>query len=269
MEGLDEYAREQAILLELESTGRVMVNDLADRFGVSAVTVRKDLDALERRSLLRRIRGGAVSAGNSDEGAWSMRVRHSAESKQEIAAAAASLVRHGDTIALDSSTTCYYLAQRLLDRRNLVVVTNGLRTAQLLMEGSNAMVVLPGGVLRRSSESMVGPIGDLLSGRGRIRRGFFGLVGLSTELGLLDVSIDEAHTKGLLAGACDEIYGLFDSSKANRFALHSFVATDEITALYTDSGIEEVVVTEWAAAGVEIRSSAPVTPLTPVRTDTA
>ena len=67
MEGLDEYEREQAILLELESTGRVMVNGLASRFGVSAVTVRKDLDALERRSLLRRIRGGAVSAGNADE----------------------------------------------------------------------------------------------------------------------------------------------------------------------------------------------------------
>jgi DeoR/GlpR family transcriptional regulator of sugar metabolism len=256
--GLDEYAREQAILLELESTGRVMVQDLVERFAVSAVTVRKDLDALERRSLLRRIRGGAVSAGNADEGAWSMRVRHSAEAKQQIATAAAELVRHGDTIALDSSTTCFYLAQRLLDRRNLVVVTNGLRTAQLLMEGSNAMVVLPGGVLRRSSESMVGPIGDLLSGRGRIRRGFFGLVGLSTSLGLLDVSVDEAHTKGLLADVCDEIYGLFDSSKANRFALHSFVATERVTALYTDADIDGSVVTEWADAGVEIRTAEPL-----------
>lgn len=267
MEGLDEYAREQAILLELESSGRVTVQDLVQRFGVSAVTVRKDLDALERRSLLRRIRGGGVSAGNSDEGAWSMRVRHSAESKQEIAAAAAALVHHGDTIALDSSTTCYYLAQRLLDRRNLVVVTNGLRTAQLLMEGSNAMVVLPGGVLRRSSESMVGPIGDLLSGRGRIRKGFFGLVGLSTQLGLLDVSVDEAHTKELLAQACDEVYGLFDSSKANRFALHPFVTTDRITALYTDAGIDASVVAEWAETGVEIRTAA--APVTPIRTDTA
>ena len=269
MEGLDEYAREQAILLELESSGRVTVHDLVQRFGVSAVTVRKDLDALERRSLLRRIRGGAVSAGNSDEGAWSMRVRHSAEAKQQIAAAAATLVGHGDSIALDSSTTSFYLAQQLLDRRNLVVVTNGLRAAQLLMEASTAMVVLPGGVLRRSSESMVGPIGDLLSGRGRIRKGFFGLVGLSTELGLLDVSVDEAHTKHLLAEACDEVYGLFDSSKANRFALHSFVTTDRITALYTDSGIDESVVGQWGEAGVEIRVATAATSVTPIRTDTA
>jgi DeoR family transcriptional regulator of aga operon len=269
MEGLDEYQREQAILLELEASGRVMVNDLAARFGVSAVTIRKDLDALERRSLLRRIRGGAVGAGNSDEGAWSMRVRHSAEAKQEIAAAAATLVRDGDSIALDSSTTCFYLAQRLLERRNLVVVTNGLRTAQLFMEGSNAMVVLPGGVLRRSAESMVGPIGDLLTGRGRLRKGFFGLVGLSTELGLLDVSVDEAHTKQLLAAACDEVYGLFDSSKANRFALHSFVPTERITALYTDAGIDPSAVEQWRRAGVEMRTVGGAAPVTSIRPDTA
>ncbi len=269
MDGLDEYGREQAILLELEASGRVMVQDLVGRFGVSAVTVRKDLDALERRGLLRRIRGGAVSAGVSDEGAWAMRVRHSAEAKQEIATAAAGLVRHGDTIALDSSTTSYFLAQRLLDRRNLVVVTNGLRTAQLLMESSTAMVVLPGGVLRRSSESMVGPIGDLLTGRGRIRRGFFGLVGLSTELGLLEVSVDEAHTKELLAAACDEVYGLFDHAKADRFALHSFVATERITALYTDSGIDSAVVDEWRGVGVDVRVGSGAAAVTPIRPDSA
>lgn len=269
MESFDEYEREQAILLELESSGRVMVNDLAGRFGVSAVTVRKDLDTLERRSLLRRIRGGAVSTGSSDEGAWTMRVRHSAEAKQSIAAAAAQLVRHGDTIALDSSTTCFYLAQQLLDRRNLVVVTNGLRTAQLLMEGSNAMVVLPGGVLRRSSESMVGPIGDLLSGRGRIRKGFFGLVGLSTELGLLDVSVDEAHTKGLLVAACQEVYGLFDSSKADRFALHSFVPPDRITGLFTDAAIADSVTEAWRGAGVTVHVVDRPASVTSLRPDTA
>lgn len=250
MEGLDEYQREQAILLELESHGRVLVSDLAARFGVSAVTVRKDLDGLERRSLLRRIRGGAVTVGAVDEGAWGMRVRHSADAKRAVARAAAELVRDGDTLALDSSTTSHYLAEELLDRRNLTVVTNGLRTAQLLMERSTAMVVLPGGVLRRSSESMVGPIGDLLTGRGRIRKGFFGLVGLSPELGLLDVSIDEAHTKSLLAAACDEVHAVFDSSKSGRFALHSFVPTERVTSLVTDEGIDDGFVETWAAAGV-------------------
>lgn len=265
MTGLDEFQREQAILLALESAGRVQVNELAQRFGVSAVTVRKDLDTLERRSLLRRIRGGAVSAGNADEGAWAMRVRHSVEAKQAIARAVAPLVRNGDVIALDSSTTAHLLARELLDRRNLVVITNGLRTAQLLMQESNALVLLPGGVLRRSAESLVGPIGDLLAGRGRIDKGFFGLVGLSTELGLLEVSVDEAHTKSFIASACNEVYGLFDSSKATRFALHSFAPVDRISALYTDDGIDASFVADWARVGVETRvagsGSATVSPL--------
>jgi DeoR family transcriptional regulator of aga operon len=116
------------------------------------------------------------------------------------------------------------------------------------------MVLMPGGVLRRSAESMVGPIGDVLSGRGRIDKGFFGLMGLSTDLGLLDMVAEEAHTKKFIADACNQVYGLFDSSKVGRFGLHSFASTDRIEALYTDEGIEQSVVGEWAAAGVPIHT---------------
>ncbi|MBA3233087.1 MAG: DeoR/GlpR transcriptional regulator [Propionibacteriales bacterium] len=117
-------------------------------------------------------------------------------------------------------------------------------------------MLVPGGVLRRSAESMVGPIGDLLTGRGRINKGFFGLVGLSTELGLLDVSVDEARTKSFIAGVCDHVYGLFDSSKAGRFGLHSFVATDRIHALYTDDGISPDFMSGWSAMGVDVHTAA-------------
>jgi len=253
---LDEFARAQAILVELDRTGRVLVAALSDRFGVSAVTVRKDLDALERRSMLRRVRGGAVSTGTADEGAFEMRMRHSVRAKRAIAQAVAPLVRHGDVIAMDSSTTCFYLARELLDRRNIVVVTNGLRTAELLMEQSSAMVLMPGGILRRSAESMVGPIGDVLSGRGRIDKGFFGLMGLSTTHGLLDIVVEEAQTKQFMAKACNQIFGLFDSSKVGRFGLHSFAATEMLTGLYTDDAVDDALIQEWAAAGVPVNTVA-------------
>ena len=133
MASLDEFSREQVILSALRTSGRVAVNDLSARFGVSSVTVRKDLDALERRSLLRRVRGGAVSLGASDEGSFEARFTDSRDRKQAIAKAAAAAVRDGDVIAIDSSTTAFYLAQELVERRGLVVVTNGLRLATLLM----------------------------------------------------------------------------------------------------------------------------------------
>jgi DeoR/GlpR family transcriptional regulator of sugar metabolism len=253
---LDEFAREQAILTALNTEGRVVVNDLAAEFGVSTVTIRKDLEALERRSMLRRIRGGAVSVGASDEGAFEMRLRHSRDVKQRIARSVAPLVRHGDVIALDSSTTCYYLAKELLDRRDLVVVTNALRLSILLMEQSTAMVLMPGGVLRRSAGSLVGPIGDVLTGRGRINKGFFGAVAVSTVHGLMDISAEEAQTKQFLTKACDQVYGVFDSSKISGFGLHSFASVGQISGMFTDDGIDPAVVGEWAALGVPVHSGA-------------
>ena len=131
-------------------------------------------------------------------------------------------MRDGDVIAIDSSTTAFYLAQEIVDRRGLVVVTNGLRLATLLMEQSSARVLVLGGVLRRSAGSLVGPIGDVLSSRGRIAKGFFGLVGLSVVHGLMDISAEEAQTKHVMAAACDEVHGLFDSTKITGFGLHPF-----------------------------------------------
>ena len=252
MASLDEFAREQAIMTLLKSSGHAVVNELAATFGVSTVTIRKDLDGLERRNLLRRVRGGAVSVDGGDEGSFEMRMRHSSDAKIAIARAAAAIVRHGDVLAIDASTTGFYLAQEILDRRDLVVVTNALRVATLFMEQSTAKVLVPGGLLRRSSGSLVGPIGDVLAGRGRISTGFFGVVGISTMHGLMEMSAEEAQTKRFLADSCERVVGLFDSGKVGGFGLHSFAAIQDITAMYTDDKVEPTLVAEWEKLGVPV-----------------
>jgi len=250
---VDEYGRAEVILAELETGGRVSVGDLVERLGVSAVTIRKDLEGLEQRAMLRRVRGGAVSLTTSDEGSFEMRLRQQRAAKQAIARAAATLVGPDDVIALDGSTTCYYLAQELLDRRGLTVITNGLRTATLFLERSAAMVVMPGGVLRRPSGSMVGPLGDVLASRGTIDRGFFGVKGISVVHGLMDLAVEEAEAKKYIARSCAEVYGLFDAGKIGRLGLHSFAPTPSITALYTTDRIRTEDLTDWVAAGVPVR----------------
>jgi DeoR/GlpR family transcriptional regulator of sugar metabolism len=252
MGSLDEFSREQAILAALRSTGRVAVGELASRFGVSQVTVRKDLDSLERRSLLRRVRGGAVGVGASDEGSFEMRLGDSRAAKQAIARAAAEMVHDGDVIAIDSSTTAYYFAREIIHRRNLVVVTNGLAVTTLLMEQSSARVLVLGGVVRRSAASLVGPVGDGLVTRGRIGMGFFGLVGLSPTHGLMDISAEEAQMKRTLANSCDEIYGLFDSSKVKGFGLHSFAPPSHVSGLITDDRVSQDFVSEWRQLDVPV-----------------
>ncbi|MGY4859085.1 DeoR/GlpR family DNA-binding transcription regulator [Cryobacterium sp. AP23] len=247
-----DLVREEVILHELASSGRVRVNDLAARFGVSAVTIRKDLNALEQRALLRRVRGGAVLPPIGDEGSFSDRLRQEAGAKRDIGRRAAALVHDGDVIAIDSSTTAYYLAQELLDRRDLMVVTYGMRSATLFMDHSDATVVMPGGVLRRASGSMVGAFSNVLMGRGRIATGFFGVATLSTHLGLLELSSEEAATKRSLISACNAVYGLVTSSKIGAFGLHAFAEPGQLTGLFTDAHTGDDFVAEWAAVGVPV-----------------
>lgn len=246
-----DFVREEVILDELSAAGRVTVAELALRFGVSPVTVRKDLDLLEHRGLLRRVRGGAVAAPR-DEGAFETRLRSHAHTKRAIAVAAARRVSDGDVVAIDSSTTTYYLAEELVSRSRLMVVTNSMRAATLLMERSDATVVLPGGVLRRASQSIVGAFSDVLEGRGRIKTGFFGVSSVSRTLGLLEISTEECEVKKALVRSCDSVVGLFTSSKTQGFGLHPFAGTDRITALYTDDAVEPGFVSAWKGSGVDI-----------------
>lgn len=251
MAGTVAYEREMEILRLLDVESAVSVADLSSRFDISPVTIRKDLEALERRRLLRRVRGGAVRAEGSDEGAFELRLRHQAPVKRAIAREAARLVQDGDAIALDCSTTCYYLAELLRSRQGLAVVTNGLRAAELL--SATATVVVTGGTLRPSSWSLVGDHMELPVHGGPLTRGFFGTRSLSAEHGLVELSSEEGAAKRRIASACREIYALFDSSKVDRFALFPFVPVERITGLITDDGFTDADTAQWNQAGVHVQ----------------
>ena len=105
MPGSTERDRHHEVMRLLEDAGRVSVPDLAERFGVSVVTVRNDLERLERLRLLRRVRGGAVLAPSPDEGSFEIRVQLHVAEKLAVAREAARMVRDGDAIAVDGSTT--------------------------------------------------------------------------------------------------------------------------------------------------------------------
>ncbi|WP_394617213.1 DeoR/GlpR family DNA-binding transcription regulator [Lentzea sp. JNUCC 0626] len=245
------YEREMEILRLLDIEPSVSVTGLSALFGISPVTIRKDLDTLERRRLVRRVRGGAVRADSSDEGAFEVRLRHRAEAKRAIAREAARLVRDGDAIALDCSTTCYYLADLLRARQGLVVVTNGLRAAEVLRD--TATVIVTGGTLRPSSWSLVGDHLELPIRGGTLTRGFFGVRSLSREHGLMELSSEEGAAKRRIASACRDVHALFDSSKVDRFALFPFVPVDRVTGLFTDIGFTDAQAAEWSHAGIEVR----------------
>jgi DeoR/GlpR family transcriptional regulator of sugar metabolism len=237
----------------LESRDSLSVTELANEFSVSEVTVRGDLSELARQGLVARVRGGvrALQRGQS-EVAFDLRLRIEAGRKQAIARAAAALVDEGEAVALDSSTTAYYLALELRAKRELVVVTNGLLIAAALADAPGISVLVTGGMLRLSAMSLVGDLGAGVLRTTRINKGFLGARGLSLERGLMDLNPDEVRIKQEMADACEQVYGIFDGTKWHRSALLAFVSVEELGGIITDSGAPADEIDAWRAAGVDV-----------------
>ncbi|MFV0432718.1 MAG: DeoR/GlpR family DNA-binding transcription regulator [Leucobacter sp.] len=243
--------RDERILSALEGRELVTVGELADRIGVSEVTIRKDLDSLARRTLVERVRGGARLRG-AEEGPLNLRLGYRSAAKRAVARRAAELVEPNTVIALDSSSTGYYLALELASRNDVTVVTNSLRVATQLGEHSELEVVVLGGSIRRTSFSTVGFPPELLRGFGRIGIAFFGVSALSTETGLLERSFSEAETKRAIASAAERVVGLFDSSKAGGFGQHRIVRAEKVSRLITDEGFSGAEAQPWREIGVPV-----------------
>jgi DeoR/GlpR family transcriptional regulator of sugar metabolism len=243
----------QQVLRMLETRDSVHVTELAETFAVSEVTIRSDLSSLARQGLVARVRGGvrALQRGHS-ELAFDLRLRIDAEQKRAIAGAAAALVGEGEAVALDSSTTAYYLALELRAKRELVVVTNGLLIAAALADAPGITVLVTGGTLRLSAMSLVGDLGIDVLRTTRINKGFLGARGLSLERGLMDLNPDEVRIKQEMADACEQVYGILDGTKWHRSALLSFAALDDIHGIITDTTAPEEEVAAWRAADVTV-----------------
>ena len=250
---LSQQERMQQVLRMLETRDSVHVAELSKAFAVSEVTVRSDLSELARQGLVARVRGGVrpLQRGQSELG-FDFRLRLEVERKRAIAKAAATLVEEGQAIALDSSTTAYYLALELRTKKELVVVTNGLLIAAALADAPGISVLVTGGMLRLHAMSLVGDLGaDALRGT-RISRGFLGARGLAIDDGLMDLNPDEVRIKREMASVCERVIGIVDGTKWHRTALLPFVATDQVDAIVTDTGAPSEEVEAWRGRDVEI-----------------
>jgi DeoR/GlpR family transcriptional regulator of sugar metabolism len=258
LRNLSQSERLEHVVRLLETRDYVQVAELSQAFAVSEVTVRSDLTELARQGLVARIRGGvrALQHGNSEVG-FDLRLRLEVDRKRAIARAAAAMVDEGEAVALDASTTAYYLALELRSKRELVVVTNGLLVATALADAPGITVLVTGGMLRLSAMSVVGDFGADVLRTTRINKGFLGARGLSLSRGLMDLNPDEVRIKQEMADACEQVYGIFDGTKWHRSALLAFVSVEELAGIITDSSAPAAEVEAWRAAGVNVISVDP------------
>ncbi|MBS0612757.1 MAG: DeoR/GlpR transcriptional regulator [Proteobacteria bacterium] len=237
----------------VRSEGRVTVDELAKRFAISHVTIRADLATLESAGALTRTHGGALSVQN-DQPLDVKELQHHAE-KLRIAQAAAELIRDGETIILDSGTTTAEIARhiRALELKSINVITNALNIAALLIDVPSVRLIMPGGILRRESNSLSGPMAELALQTLQADRLYLGADGVDTKVGVMTPHLAEAQLNAKMIAIARQVVVVADSSKLMRRNVSLIARVEQINLLITDRGASLEAVEEMRARGVEVR----------------
>jgi DeoR family fructose operon transcriptional repressor len=247
--------RQQAIAGLVSDRGRVAVTDVAERFGVTTETVRRDLAVLERAGMLRRVHGGAVPAGLFTVAEPGLGERGGArmEQKRRIATAALALVPgNRGSLLLDGGTTTAALADVLPADRQLLAVTNSVPIAARLAAAVGVELHVLGGRVRGVTQTAVGETTVRALADLRVDVVFLGANGISAGHGFSTPDEREAAVKRAMVLAGQRVVVLADSTKLGREHLVRFAAVPDVDVLVTDEDADLDVVAHLEENGVEV-----------------
>lgn len=249
--------RREQIAGLVEAVPRVSVAELAAQFGVTDVSIRRDLTILEEEGLLRRVHGGAVSATREHgRNAYALRARAAREEKKRIGAAAAGLVSLGDVVAFDSGSTVAQVAAHIgrpLRRSNaLTVVTNSLPVLDEVGRWESPHLVCLGGLYLPDHQALVGPqtVADMRGLSADIA--FLGCDGLTVETGLTTPHVLVAEVGAMIASRARRVVLVADSSKIGRQGFTSIIPLAEVHVLVTDRAADPEQVARAREMGIEV-----------------
>jgi DeoR/GlpR family transcriptional regulator of sugar metabolism len=245
--------RHQTILGLLEDKGSVSVTDLVAQFDVSEMTIRRDLDVLEKKGLLRRVHGGAVSdRGRSFEPPFMSRSTTQSDAKRRIGELAASLVRSGESITLDVGTTTLEVARSLADKQNLTIITPCFQIASLLCENPDIRLILTGGILRHGELSMVGHMAERVFQEFYTDKLFLGAAGVDFEVGLTEYNLEDTLVKQAMLRSAKQTILVTDASKFNRVAFTAIAPLHLVNTVVTDAAVDAEVVRRLGDLNIEV-----------------
>jgi DeoR family transcriptional regulator of aga operon len=245
--------RRRAILDIINHEGRALVQTLAPRFGASQVTIRKDLEILHSHGLVYRTHGGAlpVRAGALLDPSLREKEKLHRKEKQKIGAAAARLVKEGQSVVLDSGTTTTGIARALREFRRLTVITNAVNIAADLA-GTDVEVILTGGILRENSFSLVGPLAEDTLRHLSADMLFLGVDGFDVHFGLTTPNMLEAKVNRVMVEIARRTVVVCDSSKFGRRSLALIAPPSAVHQAITDSRIPKSDMRGLEEAGIDV-----------------
>ena len=228
----------EKLIVDSLAGGIRTIAELSEKLGVSEATVRRDLQSLEERNLVRRVHGGAepVRQGSSGELLFNEKTSLNANEKELIAQRAMDFIQDNDAIFLDGGSTVLALARKLKDRKNLTIVTNSLMAASELMETHHRLILL-GGEFRPRSRTLVGPLTSRILDSLAIHTAFLGTMGFTAEAGISTSDPNEAFTKEQVMKRSSRVVLLADSSKLGTPSLAGSGNISDIDTIITDNNV--------------------------------
>lgn len=242
--------RHSEILKLVEAEGTITIASLADRLGVSLETVRRDVKPLSVEGAIIKTHG-AVSVPSFGEAPFEKRMRENAEVKIRIARFAASSIRDGESVMLDTGTTTSYLARELLGHRRLTVVTNSSDIARTLATVNGNKVYMAGGELRSDSGAAFGVSANEFVGRFYVNHAFISAGAVDAE-GVMDYDLEEAEFARTVLSRGDRTVVITDHTKFGRRGLVRVCGFEGVNEMVTDRLPPAAILQAVDAAGAHI-----------------
>ena len=244
--------RKNRILTILQEEKRVVVGELSKLFGVSEETIRRDLEKLEKEGLVVKAYGGAVlNENNQTDMPFMVRKKTNVIGKQKIADIISDLIKDGDHIMLDSSTTALFIVKKIKDRKNITLITNSLEILIELKDVKSWKIFSSGGLLGDDSLALVGNQADKMLADFHVNRAIVSCKGFDINKGFTDSNEMHASTKKTMLENADQRILAVDSSKFNRIAFNLVGNLNDINMIVTDVRPPEEWLQKFKAANVE------------------
>ncbi|CAM3636136.1 DeoR/GlpR family DNA-binding transcription regulator [Marinicrinis lubricantis] len=244
--------RYEKIVQLVNERGSIRVSELSELCQVTEETIRRDLDRLEQAGRLRRSHGGAVSVKDQQpEIPYFEREISNAEEKRRIALEAVKRIQPRDKIALDASSTAWYMASHLPDIP-LTVLTNSIKVAMELSTKEKIEVISTGGLLAQRSLSFVGPLAERTLQTYHVDKLFFSCKGVHPEFGISESNELQARIKQQMLGIADEVILLSDASKFGVKAFTHVAELRDVDALITDKGLTKEQQEQLEGSGLTV-----------------
>jgi len=244
--------RQAHILNSLRTDGEVTVEELAEQFGVSLSTIRRDLNALSAEGLLRRVRGGGSI--EPDRIPFTDVERQHHPEKSRVAEQAAGLVAEGDVVVIDIGTTTALLARQLRGRR-ITVITSSLAVIDELRDDDAVELIVLGGAVRKNYNSMIGTLTEQALAQIRATTCFLGTSGIRADGTISDTTGMEVPVKRAMIKSSQRTVVLADSSKFPGVGVLSVCGPELISVIVTNDDADASTVEVLRTAGVEVMTA--------------